>query len=300
MPEVMKTLLLNPPSFEKFDGGAGSRWPVAREIESYWYPVWLSFPAGMLPGSRLVDACPHKISWAETVEISRSYEFLVLFTSTVGFESDLRLIREMKEKNPGLKICFVGPHVQNTPDQSLMASPDVDFIVRGEFDHAVVELAEGKPLDQILGISYKKDGRVVHNGLRPPAPHRRTGRAAVCHGGLQAATSRSKTTTCRSCCIRIVSLYTTPGVPCAVYVLPVAADDFRACLARAFERTMSRAKSPSDRILPTGQRVLLRRRHVQHSQGSRTGNLREVQAAEVPLVGQCARAQRLRDAESHG
>jgi hopanoid biosynthesis associated radical SAM protein HpnJ len=167
MPEAMKTLFLNPPSFEKFDGGASSRWPVTREIESYWYPVWLTFPAGMLPGSRLLDACPAKISWAETVEISRAYEFLVLFTSTVGFEADLRLVREMKEKNRGLKVAFVGPHVQNTPDQSLIAGEDIDFIVRGEFDHAVVEYAQGKPLAEILGISYRKDGRVVHNGQRP-------------------------------------------------------------------------------------------------------------------------------------
>ena len=45
MSDVMKTVLLNPPSFEKFDGGASSRWPATREIESYWYPVWLSYPA---------------------------------------------------------------------------------------------------------------------------------------------------------------------------------------------------------------------------------------------------------------
>ena len=29
----LKTLFLNPPSFENFDGGAGSRWPATREIE---------------------------------------------------------------------------------------------------------------------------------------------------------------------------------------------------------------------------------------------------------------------------
>ena len=34
----MRTLFLNPPSFEGFDGGASSRWPASREIESYWYP----------------------------------------------------------------------------------------------------------------------------------------------------------------------------------------------------------------------------------------------------------------------
>ena len=54
----LKTLLLNPPSFENFDGGASSRWPATREIESYWSPVWLTYPAGLLEGSRLLDAPP--------------------------------------------------------------------------------------------------------------------------------------------------------------------------------------------------------------------------------------------------
>jgi hopanoid biosynthesis associated radical SAM protein HpnJ len=167
MPDVMKTLLLNPPSFEKFDGGASSRWPVTREIESYWYPVWLTFATGMIPGARLLDASPAKITKAQTVEIARDYEFLVVFTSTVGFESDLALLRQIKEVNPSLKVAFVGPHVQNRPDESLKASEDIDFIVRGEFDHAVVEYAQGKPLDQILGISYRKDGKILATGTRP-------------------------------------------------------------------------------------------------------------------------------------
>ena len=66
----LKTLLLNPPSFENFDGGASSRWPATREIESYWYPVWLAYPAGLLEGSRLLDAPPHHISAGETIEIA--------------------------------------------------------------------------------------------------------------------------------------------------------------------------------------------------------------------------------------
>lgn len=36
---VTKTLLMNLRSFERFDGGARSRWPVMREIKSYWYEV---------------------------------------------------------------------------------------------------------------------------------------------------------------------------------------------------------------------------------------------------------------------
>src|SRR5260221_4500980 len=107
MSDVMKTVLLNPPSFEKFDGGASSRWPATREIESYWYPVWLSYPAGLIPGSRLLDASPHKISWKQTVEICKEYEFLVLYTSTVGFHSAIKLIPEIKDVIPGVMISFV-------------------------------------------------------------------------------------------------------------------------------------------------------------------------------------------------
>src|SRR6266576_3377666 len=77
----LKTLFLNPPSFENFDGGAGSRWPATREIESYWYPVWLAYPAGMLEGARLLDAPPHYVSADETIKIAQDYEFLVLFTA---------------------------------------------------------------------------------------------------------------------------------------------------------------------------------------------------------------------------
>ena len=40
----MRTLFLNPPSFEGFDAGAGSRWPATREVESYWYPVSFAIP----------------------------------------------------------------------------------------------------------------------------------------------------------------------------------------------------------------------------------------------------------------
>src|SRR5712692_3571251 len=93
----LKTLFLNPPSFENFDGGAGSRWPATREIESYWYPVWLAYPAGMLEGARLLDAPPHYISGEETIKIAKDYEFLVLFTSTPGFPGDVRLAQAVKD-----------------------------------------------------------------------------------------------------------------------------------------------------------------------------------------------------------
>ena len=164
----LKTLFLNPPSFEKFDGGASSRWPATREIESYWYPVWLAYPAGMLEGSRLLDAPPHHVSWQEVNNICADYDFLVVFTSTMGWTGDQRMAEKIKEDHPSIKIAFVGPPVTTDPDRALDECRALDFICRREFDFSVVEYANGKPLNEILGVSYRDANSVIqHNPDRP-------------------------------------------------------------------------------------------------------------------------------------
>lgn len=159
----MRTLFLNPPSFEGFDGGASSRWPASREIESYWYPVWLCYPAGMLPDSKVVDAPPHKISIEQTVAMARDFELLVLFTSTPGFNVDVKIAEMMKDANPKIKVAFVGPPVTVEPEKCLRASKAIDFIVKREFDHQIVSFANGTPVEQLPGVSYRQNGSIRHN-----------------------------------------------------------------------------------------------------------------------------------------
>jgi hypothetical protein len=53
---MMKTLFLHPPSFDGFDGGAGSRYQARREIRSFWYPTWLAQPAALVAGRRPAGA----------------------------------------------------------------------------------------------------------------------------------------------------------------------------------------------------------------------------------------------------
>ena len=164
----MKTLFLNPPSFEGFDGGASSRWPASREIESYWYPVWLCYPAGMLPDSRVLDAPPHKVSIEQTIEIGKDYELLVLFTSTPGFHVDVKIAEMMKVANPKLKVAFVGPPVTVEPEKTLNTSKAIDFIIRREFDHQIVAYANGTPIEEIPGASYRgPDGQIINNPEGP-------------------------------------------------------------------------------------------------------------------------------------
>ena len=158
----MRTLFLNPPSFEKFDGGASSRWPATREIESYWYPVWLCYPAGMLPDSKVVDAPPHHISAMQTVEIAKDFELVVLFTSSLGIRVDLKIAEMMKDTNPKLKVGFVGPPVTIEPEKALQHTA-LDFVVRREFDYQIAAYATGTPLAELPGVSFRSNGGNVHN-----------------------------------------------------------------------------------------------------------------------------------------
>jgi hopanoid biosynthesis associated radical SAM protein HpnJ len=165
---MKKTLFLNPPSFEGFDGGAGSRYQARREIRSFWYPTWLAQPAALVPGSRLVDAPARGLSLQDVLPLASEHELVVLHTSTPSFASDARIAAAFKEANPKLAVGMVGAHVAVSPDASLKNAPAVDFVARAEFDYTIQDVAEGKPFDAIDGISFRSNGRIVHNKERAP------------------------------------------------------------------------------------------------------------------------------------
>jgi len=164
----VKTLFLNPPSFEGFDGGAGSRYQARREIRSFWYPTWLAQPAAMVPDSKLVDAPADDLGTDVVLPMAKDYEFVVIHTSTPSLANDAEVARAMKEINPSLVVGMVGAQAAVLPDQTLKAAPHVDFVARKEFDYTIKEIAEGKALDKVDGISFRKDGRIVHNRERAP------------------------------------------------------------------------------------------------------------------------------------
>src|SRR5262245_27781984 len=116
---MKKSLFLNPPSFEGFDGGAGSRYQARREVRSFWYPTWLAQPAAMVPDSKLVDAPAANVPLDAVLTSSKDFELCFIHTSTPSFRADLRTAEAMKDVNPKLTIGFVGPHVAVLPEQSL-------------------------------------------------------------------------------------------------------------------------------------------------------------------------------------
>ena len=163
----MKTLFLQAPSFDGFDGGAGSRYQAKREIKSFWYPTWLAQPAALVPGSRLLDAPADELTVDQTLDIAADYELVIIHTSTPSFPTDIRFAEELKKRKPSLLLGMVGAKAAVEPDVTLGTSAAVDFVCREEFDYTCLDVASRKPLKDIPGLSYKQaDGSMVHNGPR--------------------------------------------------------------------------------------------------------------------------------------
>src|SRR6266536_3022836 len=124
----MRTLFLQAPSYDGFDGGAGARYQMRREVRSFWYPTWLAQPAALVPDSRLVDAPARGLALSDVLPMARDYELVVIHTSTPSYGSDVKVAEAMKGENPRLKIGFVGAHVAVSPEASLAASSAIDFV----------------------------------------------------------------------------------------------------------------------------------------------------------------------------
>ena len=159
----MRTLFLNPPAYDNFDGGAGSRYQATREVWSFWYPTWLCYPAGLIRDSRVLDAPPERLSQAGTVAVAKDYDLVVLYTSTASLHLDARTAEMIKAANPHCLTAFVGGHPTARPEETLTGSHAIDIVARKEFDYSIKEVAEGREWSRIAGISYRKDDKIHHN-----------------------------------------------------------------------------------------------------------------------------------------
>ena len=164
----LRTLFLQAPSFDGFDGGAGSRYQAKREIRSFWFPTWLAQPAALVPNSKLIDAPPAGTTLAQVTAQAGDFDLVVMHTSVPSFDSDVKCAEALKAANPALRIGMIGAKVAVKSDESLVDAPVVDFVARNEFDFTIKEVADGLPWSSILGLSYRnEEGLIVHNPDRP-------------------------------------------------------------------------------------------------------------------------------------
>jgi len=122
----------------------------------------------MIEGSRVVDAPVQKFTLDDCLNIAKNFDMVVMYTSTPTLAIDIETARRIKEVKPDIVTVLTGPHVSILPEESLRAgSGTIDIVCRGEFDYSTKELCEGREWNKVDGISFLKDGAVVHTPDRP-------------------------------------------------------------------------------------------------------------------------------------
>lgn len=86
--------------------------------------------------------------------------------ATQMLKNSFYIAKICKEVIPDCVITMGGPHPTVAPEE-VLNSPFVDFVVRGEGEFSFLELVKGVSEKDILGLSYRNNGKIIHNGSRP-------------------------------------------------------------------------------------------------------------------------------------
>ena len=76
-------------------------------------------------------------------------------------------IRQLPADPP---IVVGGREATDSVEEIFKQCPNVSVVVRGEGEQTIQEIADGRAWEEILGISYRRGDRVVHNANRPLQP----------------------------------------------------------------------------------------------------------------------------------
>lgn len=168
----MRVLLLMPPHIPGFSRNA--RWEGVGISGSWWYPIHLAYCTALLERekheAKLVDAPAARLSHEETYRMVQEFspELTVLNFSVKSIDNDLAVAERIHELT-GSETVLVGPSAFYNPAETLQRSPQVSFLIRGEYDFTVLDLANRVPREEIGGLFWKDaSGEVIENPPRPP------------------------------------------------------------------------------------------------------------------------------------
>jgi anaerobic magnesium-protoporphyrin IX monomethyl ester cyclase len=171
----MKFFFLNPPFHLYFS--RSERSPQVAKSRTLYYPVWLAQAAAIVEKAGAEISLLDAIADQKTLDECISWlgdgapDVLVVETSTASVTHDIKTIQTVRAAFPKLLILFVGAHVSSVPDETLHQCPELNAVVRGEYEPPLVELvsvlAQNKGLDKVRGLSYRKHSgekqTIVHN-----------------------------------------------------------------------------------------------------------------------------------------
>jgi radical SAM superfamily enzyme YgiQ (UPF0313 family) len=174
----MRVTVANPPwPGEGFGARSDVRWPHKRRDKYIEYPVYLAYTVAVLEEAGLevsfVDAVMEELNIPAFVDrlSALAPDLLVIECSTPSIKYDLESARQVKDSLPATKVALIGSHSTFFHQQILSDSPQLDAIVRGEFEITIRELAQaiadGRDWSTVQGLSYRQDEEVMVNSDRP-------------------------------------------------------------------------------------------------------------------------------------
>lgn len=162
----MRVLFVNPPWIKR-DGN------VWRDVASVMPPLGLAWMAACLERAgheaRILDAHAERLDFERVRTRLRdlgTFDIVGITATTALITNALEIARIVKEETPDSRIVLGGVHPTIAPGEAL-EEPAVDLVVRGEGEETIVEIAEGRDLATIAGVSFRRDGEIVHNEDRP-------------------------------------------------------------------------------------------------------------------------------------
>ncbi len=144
-----------------------------RKVGSCLPSLGLAYIASVLEKAghdvKIMDCTAEKIAVEDVFKKIKEYknlDFIGLTATTSIINNALKIANICKKQFPNSKIIMGGVHPSVLPDE-VLSYPFIDFVVVGEGEITMKELAEGKNPEHILGLYYKKNGKIIHNKLRP-------------------------------------------------------------------------------------------------------------------------------------
>jgi anaerobic magnesium-protoporphyrin IX monomethyl ester cyclase len=98
-------------------------------------------------------------------------ESIDIICVSIGWDREFMEICSLLNLMPNNIPLIVGGYKATEQVEELFQiCPNIDIIVRGEGEETIRDILSGMPEEKIPGISYRKDGMVFHNKIRPLPP----------------------------------------------------------------------------------------------------------------------------------
>ncbi len=153
---MKKILLINPPKTDQ----SGFTNP----------PLGLLYLAGTLIKNgfevKVVDGCIDGKKSIQNSIISFKPELIGITCLTPARKHAIEVAEMAKKINPNIKVIMGGAHPTIMYRQMLENYPFIDYIVLGEGEITLLELAQEKDPSQINGLAYKQGGEFIVTPLR--------------------------------------------------------------------------------------------------------------------------------------